>query len=105
MHYDIGRNWRKYKNAKNFKKNSQEGLANKIKKSQTWMQQVEKGEIDISITMLGAVAQELGVTLLKLLSFSPNNVFNNCIQCGGDNNTYIMSGDELIKILNANKKN
>jgi len=44
------------------------------------MQQVKKGEIDISITMLGAVAQELGVTLPKLLSFSPNNVFSRALK-------------------------
>lgn len=97
---EVGENIRMLRTLKKY---SQEGLVNKIKKSQTWMQQVEHGEIDISITMLETIAKELGVTLLKLLSFSPNNIFNNCIQSGGDNNTYIITGDELVKVLKARK--
>ncbi len=38
---------------------SQDGLANKLGKSQNWLQRVEKGEVDLSINIIESIAQEL----------------------------------------------
>lgn len=46
------------------------------------MQQVEKGEIDISLSNLIKVSDELNVNLEQLLAFSSQLVFNNCTQTG-----------------------
>ncbi len=98
----IGENIRVFRTLKRY---SQHGLARKINKGQSWLQQLEKGEIDISISNLKELADELGVTIEKILSFSPKNIFNQCQYInGGNNQINIISGDELVKVLEENKK-
>lgn len=84
--------------ARTIKGYSQEGLANKIGKSQNWLQKVEKGEIDLSVTCITELAKELELTPEQLIFAIPHQVFNNCKQ-SGNNNHYINNSDVLFKQL------
>jgi ribosome-binding protein aMBF1 (putative translation factor) len=75
---------------------SQEGLAAKIGKSQNWLQKVEKGEVDLTITCINELAKELELSPQQLIFTIPSQVFNNCHQ-SGNNNNYINNSDDLIK--------
>jgi transcriptional regulator with XRE-family HTH domain len=55
----LGENLRILRTIKGY---SQDGLANKIGKSQNWLQKIEKGEIDIPLSCLNDISKELGVT-------------------------------------------
>lgn len=57
---------------------SQEGLANKIGKSQNCLQRVEKGELDISISTLEQIAQELNTPSSQLLYTLSGQILKNC---------------------------
>jgi transcriptional regulator with XRE-family HTH domain len=59
---------------------SQEGLANKLGKSQNWLQNIEKGEIDIPLSCLSLITNELGITLDLLLTFDPKLLLNSNIK-------------------------
>lgn len=59
---------------------SQEGLANKLGKSQNWLQKIEKGEIDIPLSCLSLITNELGITLDLLLTFDPKLLLNSNIK-------------------------
>jgi|GEM_PF-2517394 len=80
------------------KKYSQETLGKKVGKSQNWQQQVEKGEIDISLTSLFALGEELEVSAAEILNFIPQTVFNNCVQSGNYNHYAINNEEFLNKI-------
>ncbi len=73
----LGENIRIFRTIKGY---SQEGLANKLGKSQNWLQKIEKGEIDIPLSCLSLITNELGITLDLLLTFDPKLLLNNNIK-------------------------
>lgn len=89
---------------------SQEGLANSVGKSQNWMQKVEKGELDLTISAVEELAKSLGVPSSNLLYSSLGQVFNHCnIGNAAQNfNNCVFNNEEIFekfieKVLN--KKN
>ncbi|GAB1447741.1 MAG: helix-turn-helix domain-containing protein [Bacteroidetes bacterium] len=84
--------------ARTIKGYSQEGLAKAIGKSQNWLQKVEKGELDISLTTLNELSKELNVQAEFLLFSSPSQIFNNCNLSGTFNNCVVNSESFLEKI-------
>ncbi|MFN9583079.1 MAG: helix-turn-helix domain-containing protein [Bacteroidota bacterium] len=80
---------------------SQEGLANKIGKSQAWLMKVEKVEIELSLQSINELANELDVTPHQLLFTMPGQIFNSCNQSGNYNTIYNADDDlkQLIKDL------
>jgi transcriptional regulator with XRE-family HTH domain len=80
---------------------SQEGLANKIGKSQNWLQRVEKGEVDLCISAIEQIAQELNIPSSQLLYTLTTQILNNCTI---NNNTQrfnqsVISSEELLANL------
>lgn len=73
----LGENIRIFRTIKGY---SQEGLDNKLGKSQNWLQKIEKGEIDIPLSCLSLITNELGITLDLLLTFDPKLLLNNNIK-------------------------
>jgi transcriptional regulator with XRE-family HTH domain len=69
----LGENIRIFRTIKGY---SQEGLANKLGKTQNWLQKIEKGEIDIPLSCLSLITNELGITLDLLLTFDPKLLLN-----------------------------
>lgn len=70
----LGENIRIFRTIKGY---SQEGLANKLSKTQNWLQKIEKGEIDIPLSCLTELSKELGVSEDLLLTFDPKLLLNN----------------------------
>ena len=70
----LGENIRIFRTIKGY---SQEGLANKLGKTQNWLQKIEKGEIDIPLSCLTELSKELGVSVDLLLTFDPKLLLNN----------------------------
>jgi transcriptional regulator with XRE-family HTH domain len=97
----LGENIRIMRTIKGF---SQDGLANKLGKSQNWLQKLEKGEIDIPLSCLDDLSKEFGVTPDYLLSFESKQVFNNCTQSGTFNHCTINGEKLLIEIAQLLKK-
>lgn len=94
----IGENIRIARVVRNY---SQDGLANKLGKSQNWLQKVEKGEVDLSINIIENIAQELNIPSSQLLYTQAGQIFNNCTI--GNNaqsfNQCIFNSEELIEKL------
>jgi transcriptional regulator with XRE-family HTH domain len=80
---------------------SQDGLANKLGKSQNWLQRVEKGEVDLSINIIESIAQELDMPSSQLLYTLAGKILDNCTI--GKNaqsfNQCIFNSEELIERL------
>jgi transcriptional regulator with XRE-family HTH domain len=83
---------------------SQQGLANKLGKTQNWLQKIEKGEIDIPLSCLTDISKELGVTPDYLLTFESKQVFINCTHSGTFNHCTINSENLLIEIVQLLQK-
>jgi transcriptional regulator with XRE-family HTH domain len=104
MELELGKIGENIRIARNIKGFSQEGLANKLNKSQNWMQKVEKGEIDLSITCIRNIANELEVPASFILYSTPAQVINNCTI--GNNaqsfNNCIFNSESLFeKLINS----
>lgn len=86
---------------------TQEGLAKKIGMNQTWIQKVEKGEIDLCITNINKLSHGLNMEPINLLFSSPNQVFNftNCTQSGNFQNCTINSVELIEKLASYIKSN
>ena len=54
----------------------QEGLSNKLGKSQNLLQKIEKRKIDIPLSCLSLITNEIGITLDLLLTFDPKLLLN-----------------------------
>jgi transcriptional regulator with XRE-family HTH domain len=67
----IGENLRILRILKNY---SQEGLANKLSKTQNWLQKIEKGEIDIPLSCLTELSKELGGSLDFIITFDKTQI-------------------------------
>lgn len=91
----IGDNLRIIRTIKGY---SQEGLANKIGKSQNWLQKIEKGESDINVSCIEEICKELEIPTEFIFTFEPKQIFNNCQQSGTFNNCVINSETLLTKI-------
>lgn len=80
---------------------SQDGLANKLGKSQNWLQRVEKGEVDLSINTVESIAQELEMPSSQILYTLAGQILNNCIIANNAQslNQYVFNSDELIQKL------
>jgi transcriptional regulator with XRE-family HTH domain len=96
----IGHNIKILRFAKGY---TQENLSSAIGKSQNWIQKVENGEIDISINNLQDISKELGVSIEYLITFQPNQIFNNCSQSGTFNNCTINSEKLITELINSIK--
>ena len=92
----IGNNIREIRQLRKF---SHEGFANKLNKSENWLQQIEKGQLDLKMSSLELIAKELNVTPEQLISITPSQVFNNCIQSGVFNYSVINSKEVLETII------
>ncbi|MDP2175947.1 MAG: helix-turn-helix transcriptional regulator [Bacteroidota bacterium] len=97
----LGENVRILRTIKGF---SQDGLANKLGKSQNWLQKIEKGEIDISLSCLYDISKELGVTPYYLLTFEWKQVLNNCTQCNTINFCSLNAPKLMIEMVQLLKK-
>ena len=69
----IGENLRILRILKNY---SQEGLANKLGKTQNWLQKIEKGEIDIPLSCLTELSKELGISVDFIIKFNITQILN-----------------------------
>jgi transcriptional regulator with XRE-family HTH domain len=69
----IGENLRILRILKNY---SQEGLANKLGKTQNWLQKIEKGEIDIPLSCLTELSRELEVSVDFIITFDKTQILN-----------------------------
>ncbi|MCC7298758.1 MAG: helix-turn-helix transcriptional regulator [Bacteroidia bacterium] len=85
---------------------SQEGLAAQLKKSQNWVQKIEAGEIDITISNLEAIATVLNVEPNMLMTFNPAQIFNNCSNFQGNYINYNIQAElsTISDILQEIKK-
>jgi transcriptional regulator with XRE-family HTH domain len=99
----LGENIRIFRTIKGY---SQEGLANKLGKSQNWLQKIEKGEIDISFSCLSIITNELGITLDLLLTFNPKILLNSNIKMETlmDNNNSEQLLTEISQLLQKIEK-
>ena len=70
----LGENLRILRILRNY---SQEGLANKLGKTQNWLQKIEKGEIDIPLSCLTELSKELGVSVDFIITFDKTQILNN----------------------------
>ena len=70
----IGENLRILRILRNY---SQEGLANKLGKTQNWLSKTEKGEIDIPLSCLTELSKELGVSIDFIITFEKTKILNN----------------------------
>ena len=70
----IGENLRILRILRNY---SQEGLANKLGKTQNWLSKTEKGEIDIPLSCLTELSKELGVSIDFIITFEKTQILNN----------------------------
>jgi transcriptional regulator with XRE-family HTH domain len=70
----IGENLRILRILRNY---SQEGLANKLGKTQNWLSKTEKGEIDIPLSCLTELSKELGVSVDFIITFDKTQILNN----------------------------
>ncbi len=86
---------------------SQEGLAKKLGMNQSWVQKVEKGEVDLCISNINKLSEGLNIEPINLLFSSPNQVFNftNCSQSGNFQNCTINSIDLIEKLVSHIKSN
>jgi len=69
----IGENLRILRILRNY---SQEGLANKLGKTQNWLSKTEKGEIDIPLSCLTELSKELGVSVDFIITFDKTQILN-----------------------------
>jgi transcriptional regulator with XRE-family HTH domain len=69
----IGENLRILRILRNY---SQEGLANKLGKTQNWLSKIEKGEIDIPLSCLTELSKELGVSVDFIITFDKTQILN-----------------------------
>lgn len=69
----LGENIRIFRTIKGY---SQEGLANKLGKTQNWLQKIEKGEIDIPLSCLTELSKELGVSVDFIITFDKTQLLN-----------------------------
>ena len=69
----LGENIRIFRTIKGY---SQEGLANKLGKTQNWLQKIEKGEIDILLSCLTELSKELGVSVDFIITFDKTQLLN-----------------------------
>ena len=69
----IGENLRILRILRNY---SQEGLANKLGKTQNWLSKTEKGEIDIPLSCLTELSKELGVSIDFIITFEKTQILN-----------------------------
>lgn len=97
----IGENIRLIRTLKGY---SQEGLANKLGKSQNWIQKIEKGEIDVSIKNLEEISKELDIDIEQLITFESKQIFNKCNQSGTFNNCVINSEQLFTTLIEIIKK-
>lgn len=97
----IGKNIKILRNAKGY---SQDNLALEIGKSQNWLQKVESGEIDLSITNLESISKSLGVSVDYLITFQVQQVFYNCSHSGTFNNCNINSEKFIAELVNSISK-
>lgn len=74
--------------ARTIKGFSQQGLAHSIDKSQTWIQQAEKGEVDFTISHINSICIALDIEPHFLLFSTPQQVFNNYNCKIGANGTF-----------------
>ena len=70
----IGENLRILRILRNY---SQEGLANKLGKTQNWLSKTEKGEIDIPLSCLTELSKELGISVDFIITFDKTQILNN----------------------------
>jgi transcriptional regulator with XRE-family HTH domain len=70
----LGENLRILRILRNY---SQEGLANKLGKTQNWLSKIEKGEIDIPLSYLTELSKELGVSIDFIITFEKTQILNN----------------------------
>jgi transcriptional regulator with XRE-family HTH domain len=69
----IGENLRILRILRNY---SQEGLANKLGKTQNWLPKIEKGEIDIPLSCFTELSKELGVSIDFIITFEKTQILN-----------------------------
>jgi len=69
----IGENLRILRILRNY---SQEGLANKLGKTQNWLSKTEKGEIDIPLSCLTELSKELGISVDFIITFDKTQILN-----------------------------
>jgi transcriptional regulator with XRE-family HTH domain len=62
--------------ARTIKGFTQEGLGSKIGMTQAWVQKVEKGEIDLSISSINKICKGLEIEPINLLFSSPTQILN-----------------------------
>ena len=62
--------------ARTIKGYTQEGLASKIGMTQAWVQKVEKGDIDLSVSSINKLSEGLKIKAINLLFSSPSQVFD-----------------------------
>ena len=94
--------------ARTIKGYTQEGLGTEICMTQAWVQKVEKGEQDLSITTINKLSEGLDVDPQFLLFSTPQEVlnFNNCTQNGPFHQCTVNSEEfieKLAKLFSSNE--
>ncbi len=79
---------------------TQQGLGMLMEKSQNWVQKLEKGEIDVNLSTIKNLAEQLEVEPNQLLFNYPQQIFNNCTQSGsGTFHNCVVNSEEIIEKL------
>lgn len=91
---ELGSKIRFFRELKGF---SQEAIATQLGISQQAYQKIESGSTRLNLDRANVIANELGVELDFLLSFSPANYWYHCVQSGNQVNNNLSIPNELIQ--------